>query len=186
MCLDDRVLAGARRWDPDRRRLRRRLQGDPHRVDGRASIGAGHVGLADSQPVTSGVAMGQPVTLIKTTSPRPGHRPFRAQSQPDGHGPRPLRPPDDDILADDPAAELAEPPVRSRWRRRAVHIYGVDGDRDACLAPTMGDLESVISVACTPTTCQVSRSPPTRNSSPWSRASPRPRESARPARPARC
>lgn len=85
--------------------------------------------------------MGQPVTLIKTSSPRPGIVRFELNRSLTGMG-HVRYTAGDEIIADDPAAELA---VRlfEAGGVEAVHIYS--SMVTVTLASTeIGDLESVI------------------------------------------
>ena len=85
--------------------------------------------------------MGQPVTLIKTSSPRPGILRFELNRSLTGMG-HVRYTADDEIVAADPAAELAGR-LFDAGGVDAVHIYG--SMVTVTLASTeVGDLETVI------------------------------------------
>ena len=85
--------------------------------------------------------MGQPVTLIKTSSPRPGIVRFELNRSLTGMG-HVRYEVGDEIVADDPAAELAGR-LFDAGGVEAVHIYG--SMVTVTLASTdVGDLETVI------------------------------------------
>ncbi|MEM9465381.1 MAG: hypothetical protein AAGA90_08395 [Actinomycetota bacterium] len=85
--------------------------------------------------------MGQPVTLIKTSSPRPGILRFELNRSLTGMG-HVRYTVDDEIIADDPAAELAGR-LFEAGGVEAVHVYG--SMVTVTLASTeVGDLEAVI------------------------------------------
>ncbi len=85
--------------------------------------------------------MGQPVTLIKTTSPRPGIVRFELNRSLTGMG-HVRYEAGDEIVADDPASELAER-LFEAGGVEAVHIYA--SMVTVTLASTdVGDLETVI------------------------------------------
>ena len=86
--------------------------------------------------------MGQPVTLIKTTSPRPGIVRFELNRSLTGMG-HVRYEAGDEILADDPAAELARR-LFEAGGVQSVHVYS--SMVTVTLASTdVGDLETVIS-----------------------------------------
>lgn len=85
--------------------------------------------------------MGQPVTLIKTSSPRPGILRFELNRNLTGMG-HVRYEAGDEIVADDPAAELAERLIATGGVE-AVHIYA--SMVTVTLASTeVADLEPVI------------------------------------------
>ena len=85
--------------------------------------------------------MGQPVTLIKTSSPRPGIVRFELNRSLTGMG-HVRYEVGDDIVADDPASELASR-LFAAGGVEAVHIYS--SMVTVTLASTdIGDLEAVI------------------------------------------
>ena len=85
--------------------------------------------------------MGQPVTLIKTSSPRPGIVRFELNRSLTGMG-HVRYEVGDDIVADDPASELASR-LFEAGGVEAVHIYS--SMVTVTLASTdIGDLEAVI------------------------------------------
>ena len=85
--------------------------------------------------------MGQPVTLIKTSSPRPGILRFELNRSLTGMG-HVRYEAGDEIHADDPASELAER-LFAAGGVAAVHIYG-SMVTVTLASESTGDLEKVI------------------------------------------
>lgn len=85
--------------------------------------------------------MGQPVTLIKTSSPRPGILRFELNRSLTGMG-HVRYEAGDEIIADDPASELAERLIAAGGVA-AVHIYG-SMVTVTLASESTGDLETVI------------------------------------------
>ena len=166
--VDDRLLARPRWRDRARRQPRCLVQGRPLGADGHLDRCC-DVGLADGVASLRG-AMGQPVTLITTSSPRPGILRFELNRSLTGMG-HVRYEMGDEIRADDPASELAKR-LFDAGGVSAVHVYG--SMVTVTLASSdFGDLETVIGGLYS-TTSRAWRSRPTRNSSPWSNSRRRP------------